>query len=109
MDIKIIDLKCRSCGGNMDFEKPQEDFIYDFNKVNGNILFYYKKDEKKMTIVCPYCQSKSSVWKSGEETNSFNGLSFSANVNGNNNTVASINIGGSVIGGNIIIGNSKVE
>lgn len=47
MDIKIIDLKCRNCGGNMDFEKPQENFIYDFNKVNGNIIFYYKKDEKK--------------------------------------------------------------
>lgn len=62
-----------------------------------------------MTIVCPYCQSKSSVWKSGEETNSFNGLSFSANINGNNNTVASITIGGNLVNSNISIGNNKFQ
>lgn len=108
MDIKIIDLKCRSCGANVDFDEP-EDLFFEVNKLNNNILFYHKSDTSKMHITCKHCGTKSAVWASGDETKAFNGMIMNTNINGNNNTVASITIGGSVIGGNIIIGNSKVS
>ena len=108
MDIKIIDLKCRSCGANVDFDEP-EDFIFEVNKLNNNILFYHKSDTSKLKITCQHCGTKSAVWASGDETKSFNGMTMNTSINGDNNNVASITIGGSVIGGNIIIGNNKVS
>lgn len=108
MDIKIIDLKCRSCGGNMDFEKPNTEFIFEVNKLNNNILFYHKSDTSKMHIACPFCGAKSAVWASGDETKAFNGMVMNTDIKGNNNTVTSINVGGDIIGSNIVIGNNKV-
>lgn len=106
--MKIIDLECKKCGASMDFEEPDVEFTTEVNSSNNHILFYHK-DDSTLKLECPYCHSKAYAWKSGKETSRVNGFTMNTTINGNGNQVVGIHIGGSVIGGNIIIGNNKVS
>jgi len=89
----IIDLTCRGCGATM---KPEPHEGVKVTKLEGGGLMFTQNDEPH-TFKCPHCGKSFATWKPGPKT-------LSGWGGGNQ---VSIRIGGSVNGGNIIIGGNN--
>lgn len=65
--MKIIDMKCPSCGANMERIKGTENLTVEKNGLDS-ISFYSGNSLDPEEIKCPFCGHSATLWKQGEQT-----------------------------------------